>query len=117
MHWAFIRQGAYDVEMWLVSKFIMESGGSRNRDSLKTSSLSTLPWSFDWISPIFGEMQSNDHGGVLNEEVFKLPRFFEHPDSIRKYDFNGFRQSQAKSIEMRTEGARSVRVFKPCRFP
>ena len=76
-----------------------------------------LPWSFDWISPIFGEMQSNDHGGVLNEEVFKLPRFFEHPDSIRKYDFNGFRQSQVKSIEIRTEGARSVRVFKPCRFP
>ena len=86
-------------------------------DSLKTASYSAPPWSFDWISPIFGEMQSNDHGGVLNEEVFKLPRFFEHPDSIRKYDFNGFRQSQAKSIEMRTEGARSVRVCKPCRFP
>ena len=53
-------------------------------DSLKTASYSAPPLSFDWISPKIGEIQSNDHGGVLNEAVFKLPRFFGHPDSIRK---------------------------------
>ena len=53
-------------------------------DSLKTASYSAPPWSFDWISPIFGEIQSNDHGGALNEAVFKLSRFIEHPDSIIK---------------------------------
>ena len=47
-------------------------------DSLKTASYSAPPWSFDWISPIF------DHGGALNEAVFKLSAFFEHPDYIIK---------------------------------
>ena len=41
-------------------------------DSLKTPSYSAPPWSFDWISPIFGEIQSNDNGGALYEAVFKL---------------------------------------------
>ena len=53
-------------------------------DSLKTASYSTPPWSLDWISPKIGEIQSNDHGCVLNEEVFKLSRFLGHPDSIIK---------------------------------
>ena len=38
-----------------------------------------LSWSFDWISPIFGGIQSNDHGSALNVEVFKAWRSFEHP--------------------------------------
>ena len=32
-------------------------------------------------------------------------------------DSNGFRRFPAKSIEIHTEGARSERIFKPCRFP
>ena len=54
-------------------------------DSLKTASYSGPPWSFDWISPKIGEIQSKDHGGALNEEVFKLSTFLEHPDSIIKF--------------------------------
>ena len=47
--------------------------------ALKTSTLSALPWSFDWISSILVEIQSNDHRSALNVEVFKAWRSFEHP--------------------------------------
>ena len=47
--------------------------------ALKTSTLSALLWSFDWISTKIDEIQSNDHGSALNVEVFKAWRSFEHP--------------------------------------
>ena len=47
--------------------------------ALKTSTLSALLWSFDWIPPKIGEIQSNDHGSARNDQVFKAWRRFEHP--------------------------------------
>ena len=48
------------------------------RRGLKTCSYSAPPSSFDWISLIFREIQSNDHGSARYEQVFKRLRNFEH---------------------------------------
>ena len=47
--------------------------------ALNTSTLGALLWRFDWISIKIDEIQSNDHGSALNDEVFKAWRNFEHP--------------------------------------
>ena len=48
------------------------------RRGLKTCSYRRLPLSFDWISHIFREIQSNDHGSPRYEQVFKPLRNYEH---------------------------------------